>query len=362
MQKKAGILENSNEQQRNIIITVLILLIFACVAVILYFIFYNEDEPKLVNRMPFIEIYGDNTIVLTAHDSFVEYGYFAYDLEDGNITKKVSIQNGIDVNKPGIYTLTYVANDTGNQAAVKTRNVIVKSESHKFNFELKGEELILLKKGNRFTEPGYLAISDSQNLNDVVKVFGEVNGEEEGIYKLYYVCEHNHEVDVKVRTVIVSSTFNKINLTDEELEYISKYNIKELKENFKLVPEHFSSKTMLILAFELCENDGSLTDTEVLDCLDKTFELKNREISHKNYYDLIKGNISYSESELKWNVSTNLLVEQLADNLASLKENMLLAISNDKNLLVFVENKGLIYKYTFVKQNDNYAFASVEVI
>ena len=98
------------------------------------------------------------------------------------------------------------------------------------------------------------------------------------------------------------------------------------------------------------------------DCLDKTFELKNREISHKNYYDLIKGNISYSESELKWNVSTDLLVEQLADNLASLKENMLLAISNDKNLLVFVENKDLIYKYTFVKQNDNYAFASVEVI
>jgi hypothetical protein len=362
MQIKTDILKNSNEQQRNIIITALILLIFVCLITILYFALYRETEVKRVNRMPFLELYGNTNIILKEHESYIEYGYYAYDLEDGNLTKKVTVQTDLDVNKPGTYTLTYIVNDQGQQSAIKTRTVIVESEKYDFNFDLKGAAIYFLRGGNRFTEPGFLAIREGQNLNESVKVIGEVDGEKDGIYTLYYVCEHSHQVAVKKRTIIVSSTLSNVTLNNDELEYISKYNIKELKENYKIIPEHFSSKTMLILAFSLCENSGALTDDEIISCLDKTFDLKNREISHLVYYDLIKGNISYNDSNLKWNVSSKLLLNQLEDNLESLKTSMKLALSDDERLYVFVENKGFMYRYMFIKKDANYLFASVDVM
>ncbi len=362
MPNKPSILQNSNEKERNVIITGLILVIFVCSLIILYFVFYKEPEVKKANRMPYLELYGDTNIILKEHSSFVEYGYYAYDLEDGDLTKKVSIQNDLDVNKPGNYTISYVVNDAGNQSAVKTRNIVVESDNPHYDFELKGSKLILLKKGNRFTEPGYQVVIDGNNLFENVKVIGEVNGDKEGIYKLYYVLEYNHEIVVKQRIVIVSETLNNSNLSDTDLEYISNYNIKELKNDYKVIPEHFSSKTMLILAFSLCQNNGSLTDEELSKCLDEKFELKNREISHQVYYDLVKGNISFKESDLKWNVATNLLSNQLENNLNSLKEAMRLTVEDGTKLYVFVEDSDFIYKYTFLKKEANYLFASVEVL
>ena len=362
MSNKPNVLRESNEGQRNAIIGVLIFVILVCILIILYFAFYREDKVILSNRMPHLELYGDTNIILNEHDSFIEYGYYSYDLEDKELTKKITVQSDLDINKPGIYTVTYIANDSGKQSVVKTRNVVVKSINHNFNFELKGSKLILLKKGNRFTEPGFIAMADSQNLAETVKIFGEVDGEQEGIYTLYYVCEHNREVAVEKRIVIVSDTLSISNLEDKDLENINNYNIKELKNNYKITPMHFSSKTLLMLAFSLCESNGTLTDSELASCLDKKFELKDREISHQVYYDLLKGNISFKDSDLKWNVETNLLSEQLADNLRSLQESLHLIVENTNKLYVFVEENNYIYKYTFLKEEANYLFASVEVL
>ena len=360
MSNKPNILQN--EKRRNAIITILILVIFVCAIIILYFAFSKQDEVKKINRMPFIELYGDTNIILDEHSSFVEYGYYAYDLEDGDLTKKVMVQNELDTNKPGIYTLTYIANDSGTQSAAKTRNVIVKSDETKFNFELKGAQIILLRQGNRFTDPGYIAMYGNQNLAETVKIIGEVDGEKEGIYTLYYVLESNREVAVRKRVVIVSGSLNILNLDEKNLDYISNYNIKELKKDFKIIPEHFSSKTMLILAFSLCKNNGSLTDEELGNCLEETFELKDREISHQIYYDLARGNISFKESVLKWNVSLNLLTNQLKNNLESLKNSLRLTIGDENNIYIFVEDNNYIYKYTFLKKEANYLFVSVEVL
>jgi len=361
MSNKPNILQKSNELQRNIIITILILLIFIFGGIIIYFSFYRE-EPKVINRMPYIELKGDNIVILNENDPYIEYGYDAYDLEDGDLTPKVSVQNKVDTSNPGIYTLTYVANDSQKQAVAKTRNVIVKSNEFSSNFSLKGNKVILLKKGNNFTEPGFTATSENEVLNDIVKVYGEVDGQKEGIYTLYYVCEDNKELAVLTRKVIVSDKFNNVDLAEEDLKYISNYNIKELKNNYKIIPEHFSSKTMLILTFSLCNNNGNANDTEISSCLEKYFKLNNREISHLTNYDLIKGNISYDETSLTWKIAPNLLLNQLEENLKKLKDSIRLSIENQDKLLVYVEENEYIYKYTFVKQDENYLFVSVDTI
>ena len=175
------------------------------------------------------------------------------------------------------------------------------------------------------------------------------------------MCEHNHEVAVYTRKVIVSSELEVVNLSDSDLEHISNYNIKELKDHYKITPNHFSSKVMLILAFSMCENEGMLSDEEITNCLEKTFEISNLRISHQTYYDLINGNITFDEASLKWNVSTNLLIDQLAANLNSLKQSMKLSLEGNGKLYVYVEDGNLTYKYTFIKKENTYLFTSVDL-
>ena len=360
MSNKPNILQKSNSL-RNVIITVLILLIFILVGIILYFMFFKEEK-KVINRMPFLELYGNKNVILNKNDSFIEYGYYAYDLEDGDITKKVTIQNHVDIYKPGIYTLSYVINDSNKQSAVKTRSVIVKSDNYTFDFSLKGDKILLLKKGNRYTELGYVATNGNQNLTETVKVFGDVNGDKTGIYTLYYVCENNKEVAVLERKIIVSDELVNINLNDDDLDYISKYNIKELKNNYKSISEHFSSKTMLVLAFSLCKNEGKMTDEEISDCLDSMFTIENNEISHLTSYDLIKGNINFDEASLTWTVSPNLLKEYLEEKLESLKNSLKLSLESKEKLYIYIEDNEYVYKYTFLKQEEKYLFISADKI
>lgn len=354
-------IKEPNETQRNIIITVLIILILLFSVLILYLLF-SKKEIKKFDRMPYIELYGDTVIVLNKGDAYVDYGYYAYDLEDGNLTNKVGIQTEIDNTKPGIYTITYIANDTNKQSAVKTRTAVVKTETHSFDFYLKGSNLVYLKKGNRFTEPGFNAYVNDTSLNDTVKVFGEVDSEKNGIYTLYYVVENNKEVAVLTRKIIVSDELSYINLTDDELKYISNYNIKELQNNYKTVPEHFTSKTKLILAFSLCQNDGKLSDSEIGDCLATTFDLKGSEISHVTKYNLANGIISYHENTNNWSVAYNSLIEQLEANLKSLNETARLKLEDEENVYIFVENNDVIYKYVFEKTEANYKFVAVDII
>ena len=354
-------IKEPNETERNVIITVLMILILLFSGIILYYLF-SKKEIKKFDRMPYIELYGDQVVILNKGDSYIDYGYYAYDLEDGDLTTKVGVQNDINNTKPGIYTVTYVANDSNKQSAVKTRTAVIKTETHSFDFTLKGSNIIFLKKGNRFTEPGYNAYGDNVSLNDIVKVFGEVDGEKNGIYTLYYVVENNREVAVLTRKVIVSDSLSYISLTDEELKYISNYNIKDLQNNYKTVPEHFTSKTKLILAFSLCQNEGKMSDSEIDECLSKMFDIKGSEISHFIKYNLINGNITYKEESNNWSVTYNNLINQLEENLKNLNETAKLKLEDEKNIYIYLENNDIIYRYIFEKTDTNYKFVAVDII
>jgi len=358
MSNKPNILRKSSELQRNIIIAILIILILFFSGLILYFLF-SKNELKKTNRMPYLEIYGNNVVILNQNDPYVDFGYYAYDLEDGNITKNVGVQNNVDNTKPGIYEISYVVSDSGQQSAVKTRTVIVKSLNHSFDFKLKGSPAIYLKKGNNFTEPGYIA---NNNLNDTVKVLGQVDGNKEGIYTIYYVLEYNREVAILTRKVIVSASLGMVNLSEEDLKYISNYNIKELHSNYKIVPEHFTSKTKLILAFSMCQNEGTMDDREISSCLKNTLKLKDNEISHLTSYDLINGNIIYDDSNARWSVSYNNLLNHLEKNLENMSSSLKLALEDEENIYIFLSSNDMVYKYTFKKNEDKYIFTSIEIV
>jgi LPXTG-motif cell wall-anchored protein len=101
---------------------------------------------------PTIELFGDNPLILDENEVYVEPGYKATDIVDGNITDDV-IVTGEVLHKAGEYTITYTVTDKAGNTAVVTRTVIVKSAT--------GEE-----PGDDDEEPGNEDPGDGEDPGD----------------------------------------------------------------------------------------------------------------------------------------------------------------------------------------------------
>ena len=91
----------------------------------------DKDTEGLTDVLyyPVITLDGDNTILMTVGDSYVEPGFSAA-LGDEDYTGNVKVTTDLDTSNPGFYTVTYsVANPEG-FSAVATRNVWVNNPGH----------------------------------------------------------------------------------------------------------------------------------------------------------------------------------------------------------------------------------------
>lgn len=83
------------------------------------------------NLYPTLNIAGASTINHTLNDPWVEPGYYAIDVEDGDITSQVTVTGTVNPNLVGLYILTYKVVDSDGDSAVKTRNVqVLNSNTH----------------------------------------------------------------------------------------------------------------------------------------------------------------------------------------------------------------------------------------
>ncbi|TDU71199.1 PA14 domain-containing protein [Prosthecobacter fusiformis] len=75
---------------------------------------------------PTITLTGGSNVTVNVGSSYVDPGFSAQDLEDGNLTGSVTTQGTVDTTKPGTYVIRYVVTDSsGNQSVVATRQVTV---------------------------------------------------------------------------------------------------------------------------------------------------------------------------------------------------------------------------------------------
>ncbi len=82
-------------------------------------IVYRDVNP------PAISLSGYPYVTIPAGGTYAEPGYSATDDIDGDITASVTISGGVDAYKPGAYTLTYTATDSGGNSASVSRTVTV---------------------------------------------------------------------------------------------------------------------------------------------------------------------------------------------------------------------------------------------
>lgn len=149
----------------------------------------------------YLELLGTEDMIIYQNTPFVDEGYVAYDSKGNKYNDQVSVSGQVNTSVVGEYVITYSFNEI-----VKTRTVSVVSETkHITILVLEGSTVSYLKVGEKFNEPGYRVIdSANDNLQNSVKVTGNVDTTKSGTYKIIYSVKNDLGMTVTAeRTVIV---------------------------------------------------------------------------------------------------------------------------------------------------------------
>ena len=156
---------------------------------------------------PVIILKGGVKLAIEAGSKFVDPGASALDGLDGDLTGKITVVGSVDTGKYGEYELAYAVADSSGNRTEAVRTVEVRDTVPPV-LKLLGGTDYQITKGQLFSEPGYEAndIVDG-DLSSVVKVFGQVDTSQVGVYELIYTVNDKagNEAAGQRRTVEVKS-------------------------------------------------------------------------------------------------------------------------------------------------------------
>ncbi|MCR1024374.1 DUF5011 domain-containing protein [Cellulophaga baltica] len=160
---------------------------------------------------PVITRNGPASITLTVGDTYNDAGATALDNVDGDITADIVIDNTVNKDVVGTYTVTYnVSDDAGNSATevIRTVTVINAADTTAPVITRNGPASITLTVGDTYNDAGATALDnvDGDITTDIV-IDNTVNKDIVGTYTVTYNVSDvagNHATEV-IRTVIVSA-------------------------------------------------------------------------------------------------------------------------------------------------------------
>jgi formylglycine-generating enzyme required for sulfatase activity len=146
-----------------------------------------------ISRNPCIALDGPLEFDLLIDTPYTEFGYTAWDFQDGILSGNVVVANSVDPSTPGIHLVTYdVVDSDGHAAAQRTRTVHV-TLGNPPSLYLNGSEPVVVPLGTPYEEPGYSAFDlEDGTLSDSVVVTGTVDHATQGLYVLNYSVTDSH--------------------------------------------------------------------------------------------------------------------------------------------------------------------------
>ncbi len=196
-------------ENKKIVGIVLVLLVVGIIG--LTFLFNNKEEEVVIPEVVTINLtlFGNSSITLNQGEEYVEPGYYAINSKGVIETNRVEVSNNLDINIPGVYTITYRIDNV-----VKTRTITVLEKEEMeaegegdvpsvLKFYLLGESTITIPLGSSYEEPGYKAFIDDIDITEEVEIEGEIDTNIPGTYVLTYSVEDNNKVQKLTRTIIV---------------------------------------------------------------------------------------------------------------------------------------------------------------
>ena len=189
-------------------------------------IFYTTD---LINQPPTITATDKTIYVKDEFDPLKDVK--AIDPEDGDITKNIKVSGSVDINKPGIYQITYEVIDSKGEKAIKTIKVVVKD--YEVRNSLFMYESLKHVSSNTFEFKGFLGTIKEDNKNNYHTItFKNEDTNKEYTYKLDKYMDYPYEMssleDDKKYDYSAGWFQGKIDLSNLEngnyLIYINSYN------------------------------------------------------------------------------------------------------------------------------------------
>jgi len=222
------------------IIFIVFIIIIICIISIHFFI-PNTDNNYLV-------LNGDEVITIYQGSDYIEPGYKAYNSKNKDLTNEVKIDSNLNVKLVGEYEISY---KIGN--VVKNRKIVVIEKPKVYTFiklnVVDNKIDVYLEVGEEYKEPGYQVFSSTgKNLNDKVKVTGNVDTSKKGKYEIKYTLVDEDGVTIMVSRIVTvmdteislslntSSYTNKdvginINIDDEFFDYLLLPDGSKIKQN-----------------------------------------------------------------------------------------------------------------------------------
>lgn len=166
---------------------------------------YSYNLTLIPNQAPLITLTGQEQIDIIKGGNYVDPGYTASDIEDGDITDAVQVIGFVDTAAVGSYTLTYKVTDSGGKETTVTRTVnVTEHPNTPPQINLIGGD-ITIEKGDPYFEAGYDAVdTEDVDLTSEVTVTGTVDPSTAGTYTLTYsVTDSGGLTATATRTVTV---------------------------------------------------------------------------------------------------------------------------------------------------------------
>lgn len=149
----------------------------------------------------YLVLYGDDVINIYKGTSYIETGYEAYNSDSENLTNKVVVESTLNANKVGEYEILYKLGDI---VKIRKVNVVEKPDNYtRIGLKTVNDKVdVSLKVGEKYNDPGYEV--SNKNLNDKVRIIGNVDTSTKGSYTLIYTVVDLNDVTVNaLRTVEV---------------------------------------------------------------------------------------------------------------------------------------------------------------
>ncbi|HOK09279.1 MAG TPA: DUF5011 domain-containing protein [Candidatus Hydrogenedens sp.] len=174
---------------------------------------YNQGEIIKVTRTvivisstgePQITLIGPPEVVLECGiNNFNDPGATAKDPSGNDITDKIKVDNNVNINNPGSYTIVYSIDGTEEYTSATATRTVQVIDTTPPQINLIGDTTIVLPCNSVWTELGYDASDSCSSTVDVTNE-GEVNLSQSGIYVLTYTAfdESRNHITVQ-RTVVV---------------------------------------------------------------------------------------------------------------------------------------------------------------
>ena len=159
---------------------------------------------------PVLTLLGDAALSLEVGENYVDKGAIAVDNVDGNISASIVVDNPVDSNALGDYTIRYTVEDAQHNEAVAIERVVHVVDTTKPLLTLLGKAEVTVEMGDTYSDAGATAMDNVEgNISANIEINNPVNTESVGDYTITYAVEdsqHNQALEIQ-RLVHVVDTF-----------------------------------------------------------------------------------------------------------------------------------------------------------